>query len=180
MAPNEGNGEWLKMRRKEVVVASFQILSRHFRGDANVNHNNLHNTSPVQDLKPCSLHTKQEDRSEQTCRPVNTRLYKILTALHYPNGGENRFYRVTTHIISRRQYCRLNWFRNGRCTHTWIRKVIRSNLDSNIRRSADTVRKFWPWAQWDPSSNFNPCTNISNLQFCPVKVNTAHASAPAL
>jgi hypothetical protein len=107
---------------------------------------------------------------KQTCRPVSTWLYKIWTALHYPNGGGNRFYRVMTHIISRRQYCRLNWFINGRCTHIWIRKVTTSNLDSDIRRSDDTVRNCWPRTQWDQSSNLNPCTNTSNFQLRPVKV----------
>jgi len=103
---------------------------------------------------------------------VNTWLYKIWTGLHYPNCGGNRFYRAMTYIISRWQYCTLNWFRSGRCTHIWIRKVTRSNLDSDIRparHSVDAVRNFWPRAQWDPSSNPNPCTNTSNLQPCPVK-----------
>jgi len=179
MTSNEGNGELLKMMRKKVVVASFQILSRHFRGQANVNHKNHHNPYPVQSKIWSLTSYIRSRRAEQTDRQTDRRavrwthgwLYKIwCTGLHYPNCGGNRFYRVMTHIISRWQYCRVNWFRNGRCTHIWIRKVRRSNLDSDIRRSADNVRNCWPRAQGDPSSNLNPCTNISNLQLCPVKV----------
>jgi hypothetical protein len=53
------------MIMEEVAVASFQILSRHFRAEANVNHKNLHNPCPVQDMKPYVLHSKQEDRSNR-------------------------------------------------------------------------------------------------------------------